>query len=241
MHNNEGILLRKFGFYIAYITVVVTILTFGIAMFTPPISGPFCVDSCIDYPYTDITSRFPRDYLWMYPAIFLTIFYVALIVCVHHYVTIERKIFSQIGLVFATISATLLITDYFLQITVIQPSLLKGETDGIPLLTQYNPHGVFIALEELGYLMMSISFLSIAYVFLNKKRLEKAIRLILIMSFILTVFSLIIISISYGIHRSYRFEVVVITINWLTLIVFGILMTKVFKRSEPENNKTEIN
>ena len=232
-------ILNKFGFYIAYITVALTILTFGIAIFTPPISGPFCVDSCIDYPYTDITSRFPRDYLWMYPAIFLTIFYVVLIVCVHHYALAERKIFSQTGLVFATVSATLLIADYFLQISVIQPSLLNGETDGIPLLTQYNPHGIFIALEELGYLMMSISFLSIAYVFLNGNRLEKAIRLILLMSFILTVFSLIIISISYGIHRSYRFEVVVITINWLTLIVFGILMTRIFRCSEPAKNKTE--
>jgi hypothetical protein len=54
----------------------------------------------------------------------------------------------MLGIVFATISCTLLVGDYFIQISVIQPSLLKGETDGIALLTQYNPHGIFIALEE---------------------------------------------------------------------------------------------
>ena len=36
---------------------------------------------------------------------------------------------------------------------------MNGETDGIALLTQYNGHGIFIAMEELGYITMSISFL----------------------------------------------------------------------------------
>lgn len=34
---------------------------------------------------------------------------------------------------------------------------MHGETEGITLLTQYNAHGIFIALEELGYLLMSLS------------------------------------------------------------------------------------
>jgi hypothetical protein len=56
------------------------------------------------------------------------------------------------GIVFAIISCTFLVGDYFIQISVKQPSLLKGETDGISLLTQYNPHGIFIVLEEVSYL-----------------------------------------------------------------------------------------
>jgi hypothetical protein len=32
-----------------------------------------------------------------------------------------------------------------------QPSLLKGETEGLTLFLQYNPDGIFIALEDLGY------------------------------------------------------------------------------------------
>jgi hypothetical protein len=34
---------------------------------------------------------------------------------------------------------------------------MHGETEGITLLTQYNAHGIFIVLEELGYLLMSLS------------------------------------------------------------------------------------
>lgn len=219
------------GFYIAIITTVLTVVTFGIAFFTPPISGPFCQGSCIDYPFTDIVSRFPRDYVWMYPAILLTVIYVVLMVCIHHYASKEKKIFSQIGLSFALISATVLMLDYFIQISVIQPSLVKGETDGIALLTQYNPHGIFIALEEIGYLMMSAGFLSMAPVFSKTNRLENPIRWIFIISFILTIISLIMISILYGIHREYLFEVAVITINWTVLIVSGILLSVVFKRA----------
>lgn len=77
----------------------------------------------------------------------------------------DKKIYGYIGLSFSIISATILLIDYFVQISVIQPSLLQGETEGIAILTQYNPHGIFIALEEIGYLMMSLSFLCVAPVF----------------------------------------------------------------------------
>jgi len=225
--NNANLL----GFYAAILTAVITVVTFGIAIFTPPISGAFCVGSCIEYPFTNIVSRFPRDYMWMYLAILVTFIYVVLMVCIHHYASKEKKIFSQIGLSFALISATILIINYFIQISVIQPSLVNGETDGIAILTAYNPHGIFIALEEIGYLMMSVAFFCVAPVFSGTNRLESAIRWIFIISFILIISSLIILSFFYGINREDRFEVVVITINWIVLIVSGILLSVVFKRA----------
>jgi len=115
-----------FGFYVAILTIVLTVVTFGISIFTPPISGPFCQGSCIEYPFINIVSRFPRDYVWMYPAILLTLIYVVLMVCIHHYASNDKKIFSQIGLSFALISTTVLIIDYFIQISVIQSSLVNG-------------------------------------------------------------------------------------------------------------------
>ena len=72
--NNANLL----GFYAAILTAIITVVTFGIAIFTPPISGAFCVGSCIEYPFTNIVSRFPRDYVWMYLAILLTLIYVVL-------------------------------------------------------------------------------------------------------------------------------------------------------------------
>ena len=180
--------------------------------------------------YLDTVAQFPRDYLWMYPAVLLVLSYVVVMAAIHAYASPQKKIFSQIGLCFAVISAFLLFTDYFVQFSVVPISLMNGETEGIPLLTQYNPHGVFIALEEAGYLMMSLSFLWMAPVFADKKRLETAVRWIFIIAFVLTVISLAAVSIRYGLDRQDRFEVAVISINWLVLIINGILLSIVFKR-----------
>lgn len=219
------------GFYAAILTVLTTVVTFAIAVLTPPLSGPWCQGSCFAYPYTDIAARFPRDYWWMYPATALSFLYVVLVVCIHHYAPAEKKVFSHAGLSFALIAAAALILDYFVQLSVIQPSLVNGETEGIALWTQFNPHGVFIALEDIGYLTMSVAFLFLAPAFAGPGRLERAIRWIFIAGFVLTILSLAVLSIQYGIRREYRFEVVAISINWIVLIVSGMLLSILFRRA----------
>ena len=149
----------RLGVYTSILISLAAVIALSIAIFTPPISGPFCKGRCIDYPYITILTRYPGDYIWMYPAIIMIILFVVLFVCVHQHVSAEKKIFSQIGLSFSIISSTALLLDYFIQLSVIQPSIAKGETDGIAILTQYNPHGLFIAVEEIGYLMMGLTFL----------------------------------------------------------------------------------
>lgn len=49
-------------------------------------------------------------------------------------------------------------------------SLAKNETDDLGLIIQYNSHGLFIALEELGYILMSFSLASLIPIFSKKKR-----------------------------------------------------------------------
>lgn len=218
------------GFYSAVLTVLLTIVTFGFALTAVPISGANCPADCITYPYLDTLSQFPKDYLWMYPATILILAYVVLMASIHAYAARGKKIFSQIGLSFAIITAVLLLVDYFIQFSVIPVSLANGETEGIALLTQYNPHGVFIALEELGYLMMALSFLFMAPVFGNKGRLESAVGWIYIISFAIVFVSLAVISFAYGLERQDRFEVVVISICWLVLIINGVLLSIVFRR-----------
>jgi len=221
---------NKFGFYASMSTVALTIMTFVIAILTPPLSGPFCQSNCFAHPFLNIASRFPRDYIWMYPAILLMLSYIIFFVCIHYSAPAKRKVYSHIGLVFALISATVLITDYFLQLSVIQPSLLNGEMDGIAMLTQYNPHGIFIALEDLGYFLMSFSFLFISLVF-SGSRLETSIRMVFMSGFVLTILSLVLILFMYGIHREYRFEVFSISINWLVLIISGILLSRLYRKN----------
>jgi hypothetical protein len=220
----------KLGFYAAIVTTILTLVTFGIAIFTPPFSGPYCVENCFEYPYTDIVSRFPRDYFWMYPAIFLSLAYYVLMVSIHHLAAPGKKIFSHIGSSFALITAAVLGINYFLQVSVIQPSLLQGETDGIALLSQFNAHGVFIVLEEIGFSMMSLSFLCMAPVFAGST-IERVIRWLFVGGFMLTVLALAAYSIQFGLYREYRFEVATITINWLLLLIAGPMVSVVFRRA----------
>ncbi len=219
------------GFYTSIATAALTVVTFGIAVLTPPLAGPYCAAGCFEYPYTGIAARFPRDYYWMYPAIVLTALFLVLMVCLHHYALPEKKIFGQVGLSFAVIAAAALIINYFVQVSVIQPSVLNGETDGIAMLSQFNPHGLFIALEEIGYLLMSLAFFCVAPIFSARDRLERAVRWLFILSFVLMIVSLVGYSVLYGIYREYRFEVAAISIDWLVLIVAGILLSLVFRRA----------
>lgn len=221
---------NRLGYYISLIMTLLAIVTFGIAICTPPVSGPFCKGSCIVYPFTDIIARFPRDYILMYPAILMFIVFMAFVVCIYQYATDSKKIFVLIGLSFSIASALVLMSDYFVQISVIQPSLVNGETEGIAVLTQYNPHGVFIALEEIGYIMMAIAFISVVPVFSGSGILNGAIRWVFITSFILIIISFILINLKYGIKREYRFEVAAITKDWMALIVSGILVSILFRR-----------
>jgi glucan phosphoethanolaminetransferase (alkaline phosphatase superfamily) len=100
------------------------------------------------------------------------------------------------------------------------------------LISQYNGHGVFIALEELGYFLMSISMLFIGLSFSKQARLPGAIKMILTLSFFGTVLSFVFYAIKYGIDRSYRFEVATITVNFLTLIIAGVLLSIFFYKQK---------
>ncbi len=170
-------------------------------------------------------------------AIIMILSYVILMVSIHAYAARQNKIFSQIGLAFAMIAAVILVGDYFIQFSVIPMSLKNSETEGLAMLIQYNPHGVFLALEEVGYLIMSLSFLFMAPVFANRNRLESWVRWIFVIAFVLAIVALIVISITYGLDRQDRFEVAVLSIDWLVLIINGILLSIVFRRQLKEKAK----
>jgi uncharacterized membrane protein YeiH len=114
-----------------------------------------------------------------------------------------------------------------------QPSLEKGRLDGWAMLTMYNPNGVFIALEELGYLLMSLAFLCLAAVFVGASRLERSLRWLYVASFALSFGALLVVFAVSGIDRGIQFELIVISIVWLTLIAGGILTARVLRRASP--------
>ena len=73
-----------------------------------------------------------------------------------------------------------------------------------------------------------------APVFIKKNRLEAAVRWVFVISFVLTAIAFTLISINFGLDRQDRFEVAVISIDWLVLIINGILLGILFKRQLKE-------
>jgi hypothetical protein len=228
--DNKNIVTMKVGLYSSWSLAILTVITFGFAMIAIPPSGPNCPGNCMNYPYPDILSYYPRDYYWMYLAVFQLCTFLIFMIANHFVAPVERKIFSFISVAFATIATTVLLGDYFLQFSVVPISVMKGQTEGIALLTQYNGHGIFIVLEELGFTMMSIAFIFLSPIFSMKNRLEQAIRWILIMPFVVNVFAFVVYSIQFGLDRDYRYEVAAISINWLVTILAGVLIGVFFKR-----------
>lgn len=170
-------------------------------------------------------------------AILLTLAYVIWMIAIHAAAAPHKKVYGQVGLVFASMAGLVLITDYFIQFAIVPISLMSGETEGIPLLTQYNAHGVFIALEELGYLLMALSFVFMAPALGSRSRLEKAAGWVFASGFTLALMALIAFSVQYGLDRQDRFEVAVISVDWLVLLVNGILLGVLFgKKMRTANN-----
>jgi hypothetical protein len=207
-------------------TTALTVITAAVAISTPPLSGPWCQRQCFHDPYLDIASRFPRDYFWMFPAILQAASFLFLLVCIHEFTPPSRKVFSMASVAFGVIASGTLMVTYFTQLAVIQPSLIRGETDGISMLTQFNSHGLFIALEELGYLMMLAALALAASSFTASTKSARVLRWVLRGGFALGLLSLSYFLLAHGHQREYFYEIAVISISWLTLVASGPMIFK---------------
>jgi ammonia channel protein AmtB len=67
--------------------------------------------------------------------------------------------------------------------------------------------------------------------FVAEDRLEQAVRALFSLSFGATIVAVIVVSASRGIDRGDLFEIIVISIVWLTLIVAGPLLGVAFRRA----------
>ncbi len=219
-------LALRIGVLVAFAMSGVTLVSFSLAVTAVPDE--------VTYPFTSdaIADKWPAEYLWMYPAMLLMLLFVALVASIHEYAPPTRKIFGLLGLCLAVIAAAVLLSTYFLQVTVMAPSLEKGQLDGWAMLTMYNPDGVFIALEELGYLLMSLALFVLAPVFGQPNKVERLLRWLFVSSFAAVAGALVAVSVARGVDRGYLLEVIVITIVWTTLIVAGPLVALVLRRPE---------
>ena len=218
------------GAFCSYCLSLVTLITFIFAMIAIPISGANAPGGGILYPYLDTIHQYPKDYIWQYLAMIMLCLYLITYIILKELINQSKRIFVTVGSTFAIMTTVILLMNYYIQVNVVIISLLSKEFEGIPLLTQYNPHGIFIALEELGYLLMMISFVFLIPVFWNKETKSKSISIIYGIGVIGTIIGLIIIHLKYGLDKQDRFEIVIISLTWLIMIINGILIGNKMKK-----------
>jgi hypothetical protein len=125
------------------------------------------------------------------PAFFLAPTMVILIACINAIASESKKIFSQIGLAFAIVYATIIPTNYYLQLFVVRLNLQDGTLEGLSILAQPNLHSIFFALETLGYGFLSLATLFVSLVFTSGK-LEVWMRTLFIVSGAVGIFGVLI-------------------------------------------------
>ena len=225
---------NRLGLWAAVLTTLMAVVSLAMAITTPPHSGPYCRSGCVGYPYTDVAAYVPRDYLWMYPAVVLTLLTMVLVECIHYEVVPSRALLSRIAVAFTTMGVAILVVDYASQLTFLQPALLLGETEGLSPWSQYNAHGVFIALENVGYGLLNFDFLFIGLAIVRTPRkLWRAAALVFVGGGALTLAALVFYAASYRVRLDYRFEVAAIGVTWLVLIAAPMLLSIAFLRTRP--------
>jgi hypothetical protein len=139
----------------------------------------------------------------------------------------RARVAGHLGLAFALVYAPIVATDYFVQVTVVVPSLNAGQTDGLSLFTMANPHGLFVALESIGYLALAVAFLFASLAFTGG-RIERAVRWIFLAGFVLAV--VVFVGLFVDGSDIVAFEVAILSIDWIVLIITGVLLLVLFRR-----------
>ena len=111
------------------------------------------------------------------PSLFLGTAFAILMVSVHYYTSEDRKIWSHIGLVFATIYVVLISINYYVQLTFVVPRLLQGDVNSVSLLPfLFVPFDSFLySVDILGYSFMSLATLFAAFAFAGEG-IERTVR-----------------------------------------------------------------
>lgn len=124
------------------------------------------------------------------PSLFLGSSFAVLMLSIHYYAPEDRKIWSNAGVVFATIYTALISINYFVQLTLVVPHIVRGEVESIRpfLFTPFD--SFFYAVDILGYSFMSLATLFAAFVFTGPG-LERIARRFLIANGLLIPFLLL--------------------------------------------------
>ncbi|GAB6056363.1 hypothetical protein JCM15415_16790 [Methanobacterium movens] len=100
----------------------------------------------------------------VFPSILLAPSFLVLMIAINNYVPDERKIWSNIGVAFAIIYATIVSIVYFTVLSLVLPNMLQGTISSLGIL-QWAPNSFLQNVDGIGYGFMSLATLFSAYAF----------------------------------------------------------------------------
>lgn len=197
-------------------------LAWPLAVIDLPQSGPMCQQAvCLTAPFANAVYA-PIDYLWMYPAAVLVVSFAVLLIVLEPLAPPQRWVAARLASRAASAAAVVLISAFALQLFVVQPSILLNEQASVAMWSQFNPHGGFIALENLGYLLMCLSLLAVSRLVPGRQGLRRLVRLTGAGLGGLGVFALPLQAALFGAQLDYRYEVAAISLTWTAIVVVSI-------------------
>ena len=99
------------------------------------------------------------------PVLLLAPTMVLLMACIHYRAPEDKRALSLAAVAFTTVYATVICTNYYLQLFVVRLNILNKDLEGLSLLAMPNLHSVFFALESIGYAFLSLATLAITPIF----------------------------------------------------------------------------
>ncbi len=132
------------------------------------------------------------------PSLLLAPSFLALLVCVNALTPDVRKVWSQLGVAFACVYVPLCVAAYIVELFVVEPRVMRGNTTETALLTIARGDSVFNAIDGIGYIFMCLSTLITAPAF-DHSRLQQWIGRLFVMNGMLAVP----IFITYFVNRSF--------------------------------------
>lgn len=105
------------------------------------------------------------DVAQLVPVLLLTPVIIVLVASIYASAPEARRVFGQIGLVFAAVYAAIISVNYAIQLLVVRLNVLAGDLEGLALVAMPNRRGLFVALETVGYGFFGLMALAVAAVF----------------------------------------------------------------------------
>jgi len=167
----------KFGFWSAFfIAAAFLVFTacFVIVLFNPPL---FSWTNLAGYViFATERSQLPQQ-IARFAMLLFGPLYVILLNAIHDHMPPSKRLYTRIAINFGLAFAILSGIHYFVQVSAVRLSLLRGELQGLEQIVQANPLSAVSAINMLGWtLFLGLSSLFVAPVFSGSK-LEKAIRI----------------------------------------------------------------